>query len=301
MERKKQTGRFKVPAVLPPLDTSCSNHHDILLAVGRVPYSTKKMVAERLRHRSDHNISVRLKHLTYHRYLERHQNDRDNWNEPLKYTLTPKGIALLAKYGLAPTVLTSDPEKVEGQVKRQHTHTVSIAATIGSLEAGARERFIPRSDIMPRLPRLPYKISHRYPNGETHEKEGTIAPDEVFGIRYADKVRYFALETEHASPRLRNNLNGSSLLRKYLAYQNIIQSGIYKRLYGVDNFRVLITAGSDKRLQARIDLLLETLGPSNVFLFNVVPLNGTTDLFITPWRRAGFPPIRLDTNTEVVD
>ena len=301
MERKKRIGRFQVPKVLPSLIMATPNHWDILLAVARVPYSTHKMVCERLPHRSPLNVNVRLRHFTYHGYLERFQRDESNWGEPLKYTITPLGIAKLAEYGLAPTVLTTDPEQVEGQRKRQHTHTMSVSATVGSYEAGAKERFIPRSLIMPKLLPLPFDISFTYPNGAADSKKGTITPDEVFGIKYDDRNRYFALETENASPRLRNNLNGSSLHKKLLAYQHIIKNETHKRLYGVDNLRVIITAASMKRLQARIDLALDTLGPSNVFLFVVVPLNGTVDLFSTPCLRAGLPPIRLDTNEEVLE
>lgn len=294
----KRHGRFEKPRDLPDIIIN-GNDLDILMAVGRVPYATQQMVAERLKNRSGHKLHVRLKKLYWHGYLDRHMEDRRNWIERIKYTLTKKGEQKLAEHGLSPTQLTTDPEHADN-LRRQHTHTMTVGVAIASIEAGALDRFIPRAHIMPKLARLPYDISYTYPNGTTDTKKGTITPDELFGITYPDKVRYFALETEHASPRLRYHLSGSSLHRKILAYQDIIKRGAYKTIYGIDNLRVMVTAGSEKRLQARIDLTLDTLGPSNVFLFAVVSPDGTTDLFTTPWRRAGLQPIRLDTNEVVL-
>jgi hypothetical protein len=179
-----------------------------------------------------------------------------------------------------------------------------ITDYLASLVAGAGPRFVGRAEIFhsQHLPPLPYDITYTFPHGRTERRAGTAMPDEVFGIRYGETVRYFALENENASPALRNRLTSSSFLRKALAYQDIIRSGRYKEQLGVGNLRIIVTASTSDRLANRMKVVADHIGRSNVFLFVVVPRDGKLpNMFTTPYLRVGFPPLSLDTNSEVVE
>jgi len=105
---------------------------------------------------------------------------------------------------------------------------------------------------------LAASISHELNRGNgisMHRSDRPIEPDQIFGINYGNGFRFFAVEADRGTePLTRANLNENSILRKVLAYKNILTSGEYKKRWGIPNLFPMFITTADERVRNMVDL-----------------------------------------------
>lgn len=303
-ERRRNPASFVVTKLVLDILTHLSKYHCLRTSAlyGLLPHINRDYLLRRLESLHSHGYIDRLKTHYGARYA------------PVLHSLSEKGEQFLISHGVQPDTIVSRYRKEQGTIDKELPHTLMVCDTLASIEIGARNRFIPWSQIVLRTTaekpmRLPYSIRHTFEGGRVETLEKHAVPDGIFGLRYNDgKASFFALEAEHYSPIDVTTLKRSSFLRKVLAYQNIIKTQVYKDQLKIPNMRVLVVAPTAKQLEGKIALVERLVGKSNLFLFNVVPVQEELlkapppfpQLFNSLWFRAGLPPIRIDTGEEMV-
>ena len=229
----------------------------------------------------------RLKKLTDEGFLERPLR----LNNPLIHT-DHKVYVLGAK---AKTVLSAAGKAHQYAVSEdaQYAHAFMTSCTTASIELEAMRlgcRFVTRDEILKRAavqPRdrplsIKCKVSYTASNGSTLYSDRPVEPDQLFGIDYGGAYRFFALEADRGSePIIRNNLDQSSILRKLLAYNDILARGEHRQRFGIPNLFPMFVTTSDARMESMIDLARNTCPKySNFFLFRAIP--GFEVYFRTP-------------------
>lgn len=285
---------------------------DILCLLARYKYLRSSSIHTLLPDRSRDGLLRTLRRMFDAGLIDKPLEQRRGYNNlyaPDIYMLDRDGEQALLERGVSPKAVTRlYRQATDGPIKN-FAHAMMICDTLASLEAGARERLIPWTEIVARTDhpepmKLACSITHTF--GSRMEKLDTaIVPDGLFGIRYQDgKVAFFALECEHFNPIEPNTLGRSSFLKKMLAYRDISRREEYKSQLKIPNLRVVVVGPTPTRIQHMKELAERLVGESNLFLFQSVPVQEEImkapppfpELFNTPWLRAGLPPLRIDTN-----
>jgi len=281
---------------------------DILCLLARYKYLRSSSIHALLPDRSRDGLLRTLRRMFDAGLIQKPIEQRRGYNNlyaPDIYMLDRDGEQTLLERGMSPKAVTRlYRQATDGPIKN-FAHAMMICDTLASIEAGARDRLIPWTEIVARTDhpepmKLACTISHK---GQTLST--AIVPDGLFGIRYPDgKVAFFALEAEHFNPIEPTTLGRSSFLKKLLAYRDIIRRAEYKAQLAIPNLRVLVVAPTPTRIQHMIELTERLVGESNLFLFQPVPVQEELmkapppfpEVFTTEWRRAGLPALRIDTN-----
>ena len=121
-------------------------------------------------------------------------------------------------------------------------------------------------------------------------REIGIQPDYVFALVLPDgRRRPFVVECDRGTmPVERSNIDQSSMLRKFLAYEGIRQQRLYAARYGWENFRVLTTTTSLERVETMLAVINRTpaVKSSPLFLFADHAALIKVDIVTHPWRHA---------------
>ena len=178
----------------------------------------------------------------------------DRWGDGLRaetsfYQLTDRAIQVLKDYDLRQPVVH------DGWWK----HQAMTAAITASIDLACREKgftFIRQDQI---AAELRVKTDH-----------GPLVPDALFGIRYGDGARYFALEADRASEDM-DTIEG-----KVLKYRDLIGNTHFKKAYNIPNLICLIittNSGRVKNILKRIEQNCKgSEGPgSNYILVSHIP------------------------------
>lgn len=241
--------------------------------------------------------------------LEKTQNQRGKANNPYYsdiYQITKEGTRYILD---KPTEVTNLAPVDVTEPVRYFEHTMMICDTLSSIEIGVKQsglEFISQGDILSRMKdvtslSLPYKVRYTFPSGRAETRTSHAVPDGMFGIRYPGNVtRLFLLETEHLSPCSRTTLKSSSTFRKVLAYQDIQKSGAIKQ-FGKSAFNVLLVFPTLDRMHNARDMVKDTFGSSDLFLFGQQDVQERTfestkpnpGLVTEPWKRAGKSDISI--------
>ena len=101
-----------------------------------------------------------------------------------------------------------------------------------------------------------------------------VVPDRVFGLHFEDEPEgrnraFFFLEADRGTmPVVRRGLRGTSVYRKFLAYQETWRQGLHTSHFGMRHFRVLTVAPGPDRVAHLIRACMELPGGgSPIFLF----------------------------------
>ena len=202
---------------------------------------------------------------------------------------------------------------------RQFAHSLMICETLACMDMAVRGepnlRLITWREILAKAPettrksdnpfRIPVAISHAI-DGNMQRVEGSVIPDGIFGLEYTVEgkktYRFFALEADRGTmPVVRSNLKQSSYLRKILGYRDIIARQIHKSHLGIPNLLVLTLTTNERHMAEIMNLIGELTDASAAFLFKALDAFGSIDrapeptarLFLEPWQRVGFPPMRI--------
>ena len=209
------------------------------------------------------------------------------------YDLGPGAKILLAEAGrLSPYIRNrSDPF-----VHRFMTGCVSASIELACIRAGIR--YLHRADIFahPKCPDATRRAENPLSLGANGKP--TI-PDELFGLDYGGKFRFFAIEIDRNTESIeRRSLGQTAFGRKLRAYSDIFDQRTFRVSWGIPNLLVLIVTTNATHMTNMIDhLRSSTTAHCEKFLFKSKPefgINWTVpdvmdDLLTTPWTRVAAP------------
>lgn len=238
------------------------------------------------------------------KFLDRPDKQRSQPNANYRfliYELAYRGERALKDAGL----WTPEPQLGD---KTLFAHALMVTETIASMELGCGS-MIWWPEIAARLDKpqrfIPVEIEHGKEKLAFDYYNDSNGP---FGIRYPDKTaRFFSLEAEHANQVDSRNLRKASFLKKFLAVKAIIDSGAYKKAWGVPNLVTLVVASSQARIDTMKELILrETNGKGVRYIAfyqipvmeNLEPSKPMPEMFTKGWQRAGHPDLFLDEPVE---
>ncbi len=189
---------------------------------------------------------------------------------------------------------------------RQFEHSVMICEALASIELAAMEksdlRFVPLPEILAKAPEPIRTASFSLRIPVDHDNGTFVVPDALFGLEYRDgarpSYRFCALEADRGTmPVVRADKRQTSLIGKLDAYRKALACGVHRRHLGIPNLLVLVLATS----AARMDCALAKAESEPAFLFTAMtpqsPKRPYPSLLTQPWRRAGFPPLRIDVSS----
>ena len=259
---------------------------DILRAVARYRFLTSRHIC-RLIEGSGKNITLRLKALFEHRYLDRPECQYDHYrpgggSSPIVYALGDRGAAVLVQRdGLAQGPRVSWTQKNTEVGRPFLEHTLEIADFAVGLRESLKGRddiqLVDGDDLLATLPpetralQKPYRLSVPVIYRSMRHEVG-VEPDYAFSlVRPRERRRaFFLVEIDRGTmPVERHDLKQTSILRKLLAYQTLWKAKRHETHFGWRNFRVLIVTTSPERI-ANIQAVMAghaTLKESVLFLF----------------------------------
>lgn len=236
---------------------------------------------------------------TAHRgfYLDRPAQQHASINaryQPMSYELTELGHRSLRDQG----IVTQMRESPNGP----YLHRFMTACLTASMEltvTRAGFRYLSQADIFGH-PKCPDDVAERdHPLALPH-RDGDIIPDQLFGINYGGKYRFFALEADRKTETVvASKALAKSFARKLDAYAEILETQNYRACWGIPTLTVLIVTTSEAHMRTMIAALDDVAEPrfATRFLFKTTPQFGKywtvppvlTDLFTDPWARLGDP------------
>jgi hypothetical protein len=238
------------------------------------------------------------------KFLDRPDKQRSQPNANYRfliYQLAYRGERALKDAGL----WTPEPQLGD---KTLFAHSLMVTETIASLELGCRS-MIWWPEIAARLDNpqrfIPVEISYRKEALAFDHYNDSNGP---FGIRYPDNTaRFFSLEAEHTNQVDCKHLRKTSFLKKFLAVKAIMDTGAYKKAWGIPNLVTLVVTASQSRIDTMKDLILrETNGKGLRYIAfykipvmeNLEPAKPMPEMFTSGWQRAGHPDLYLNEPVE---
>ncbi len=266
----------------------------------------------RLMARPPKKIVERLGALYHTGHLDRPRAQLDYYatagSSPMVYGLGNRGAQVLAELDgvAAAKVDWTDKNRDAGRVFIEHT--LLIAEVMIAFEVAVRQRsdvtVMEPKEILARAPEVTQRSANPWKwqvsvasAGVTHSL--AHVPDKMFGLdlTVARKRVYFVLEADRATmPVQRNNLNQTSVQRKFLAYFQAYRAGVHKDRYGIGNFRVLTVTTSPQRIATMVEAVKTLSGGSgsNLFLFaDAAALSTASDVLSFEWTSGKGEPVRL--------
>jgi len=131
--------------------------------------------------------------------------------------------------------------------------------------------------------------------------DGAITPDQLFGIDYGGRYRFFALEADRKTETIvSTKAISKSFANKLKRYVYALDHQTYRDVWGIPSLSVLVVTVTEAHMRTMIQQL--EFGEwddriANRFLFKTKPQFGKywtvpdvmTDLLMTPWERVGTP------------
>lgn len=236
---------------------------------------------------------------TAHRdfYLDRPEQQYASINaryQPMSYELTDVGHQALRDKDVARQMW----EAPNGP----YLHRFMTACLTASMElavARAGFRYLSQVDIFGHR-KCPDDVAERdHPLALPH-REGDLIPDQLFGIDYGGKYRFFALEADRKTETVVTTKTlAKSFARKLDAYAEILEAQAYRSCWGIPTLTILTVTTSEAHMRTMMAALEERTDPRIAarFLFKTKPQFGKywtvppimTDLFTDPWVRLGEP------------
>lgn len=228
-------------------------------------------------------------------YLERPWQQFQSFNaryQPVIYELTDTGRLALSDHGKL--------DKYAQPITGHYIHRFMTACITASLELAATEagfRFISQEEIF-KHDKCPESTRQAKNPLELPALMSTLIPDQLFGIEYQGKFRFYALEADRnhetiASKELAKNSYG----RKIKGYSEIFGNKIYKTVWGIPNLRVLTVTTNTSHMHSMISYAKENTLDASPFLFACKSEFGRDwkvpgllkDLFCEPWLTTADP------------
>lgn len=251
-----------------------------------------------------------LRNLTAARYLHRPDQQRQHYNalyRPLVYQLGTRGLNALKERGI-------ECEKPLAHVN--FGHELMASELMASFELGARKadvRLISWPDIL-KSQSLPNKTRnsakpHHIPvtiavDGERRDTH-IVADGEPFGIRreVGGKAHYFFCPGVEADcgtePVDTHDFERSSIYKKFVLYQTVIEQDIYRSHFGFPNLYIPIVTATNVRkasMMALLEKMTKGKGSKHI-LFKTFPSFTSFErprppsghMLTEDWERVGVP------------
>jgi Replication-relaxation len=231
-------------------------------------------------------------------YLERPEQQYASINaryQPMSYELTDLGSKALRHFGI--------PRQMWQPPNGPYLHRFMTACITASIELACREQgftYLSQADIFShrKAPTTLAEMEHplALPCGD-----GAIVPDQLFGIDYGGKFRFFALEADRKTETIvSTKAIAKSFANKLKRYRYALDNQTYRDVWGIPALSVMIVTVSEPHLRTMInqlDLLVPDDKIANRFLFKSKPEFGKywtvpnimADLVTDPWERVGTP------------
>lgn len=231
-------------------------------------------------------------------YLERPEQQYASINaryQPMAYELTDLGPKALRHHGV--------PRQMWQAPNGPYLHRFMTACITASIELACREQgfiYLSQADI----------FSHRKAPSTLAEMEhplalpcgdGAIVPDQLFGIDYGGKFRFFALEADRKTETIvSTKAIAKSFANKLKRYRYAFDNQSYRDVWGIPALSVMIVTVSEPHKRTMISQLNHLVPDdkiANRFLFKSKPEFGKywtvpnimTNLLTDPWERVGTP------------
>lgn len=232
-------------------------------------------------------------------YLDRPEQQNASINaryQPMSYELTSAGDRALREAGVARQMW----ERPNGPYLHRFM-TACITASIELAATAAGITYLSQDHIFSH-PKCPAAVADAdHPLGLPH-RDGVIIPDQLFGLDYGGRYRFFALEADRKTETIVSTKATSKAFAKKLeAYLDVLRNKTYKEVWGIPTLHVVIVTTSDAHMKTMIQVLADMASPAEAqrFLFKSKPQFGKywtvppvmSDLLSEPWARVGDPLI----------
>lgn len=218
-------------------------------------------------------------------YVQQYNDDRMSLHWPNVYMIDQPAIDVLLKNDWEEHQIITLHRKQSGIRSPNFDHDFAAANVVASIQVLAPKfdrAFIPWNKIFDRHGsktsiKLPFSISHRFPNGSMVPENDFLKPDAngPFGLMKPNgKTSFFAheLETGQNPVEPTRDLKRASTLKKVLAYTNVEKNRAYVEHWGIRNLRTLFVTEKQARLTSMLDTTSRVIGPTNQFLFLAAPI-----------------------------
>ena len=246
-------------------------------------------------------VIERLSLLYHANYLDRPRAQleyhvRGGGSEAMVYALGSEGARLLAERNGFNLTYSDWTRKNRDTGREFILHSLAVADIAVALTTECRThngiKIHHPAQLLAALPehtrqeQRPWSLRVRVQNNGTTRDIG-VFPDYVFALYLPDgRRRPFFVECDRGTmPVMRANLDQTSMLRKFLAYEAVRQQGLHTSRYGWQNFRVLITTTSAERIDTMRSVIASTpaLKSSPLFLFASHSSVVEADILVHPW------------------
>jgi hypothetical protein len=213
--------------------------------------------------------------------------------QPSIYDLASFAKILLAESGrLSPYV----GNRTDPFLHRLMTACVAASIELTSRKAGIR--YIHRHEIFSHT-KCPEE-TRRSANPLSIPGNGKrIVPDDLFGIDYGGKYRFFAVEIDRNTESIeRKSVDQSSFGKKLSAYTDIIDRATFKKVWGIPNLLILTVTTNESHMANMLAYVgRNTIAHQEKFLFKAKREFGVNwtmpgvmdDLLTAPWARVSTP------------
>ena len=230
-------------------------------------------------------------------YLDRPEQQNASINaryQPMSYELTRDGARALRDRGI--------PRQMWQPPNGPYLHRFMTACLTASIELGVRQagfRYMSQHDIFSH-PKCPASLANTDSPLALPCRDGVIIPDQLFGIDYGGKYRFFVLEADRKTETIvSSKASSKAFTRKLEAYLDVLRNETYREVWGIPSLTILTVTTSVAHMGTMIRVLddLADSRPATRFLFKAKPEFGKywtvppvmTDLLSDPWQRTTTP------------
>ena len=303
--RKPRYKRAKTASALRPREST----FEVLALLYQFKALRSSHIEMHLPQRHARGLRHSLRNLFDHGLIDKVGGPKNLYQHDI-YTLTQKGLELLALRDLPPRFVTSRGE-LGMAFYTEFAHSMMVIDLLSNLKAGADRRgvrMIACEEIAAQTNSarpFEFAASYIYETSETRRKISTsVKPDGFVGFEYPNgKKAYFAIEAERQNPVSPDKdiraATRASAKKKFLTYRHVVKTGVFKKL-GIGNMRVLLVAPTPTKISNKFEVGEQLVGQSHLFLGHWLPVSDGTSppnmpqLFDAPWARIGLPPGQIN-------
>lgn len=229
-------------------------------------------------------------------YLERPEQQYASMNaryQPLAYELTDLGVQALRQHGV--------PRQMWEMPNGPYLHRFMTACITASIELSCLDlglKYLSQADIFGHRNCPPELADAEHPLGLPCG-DGIIIPDQLFGIDYGGKFRFFALEADRKTETIvSTKAIAKSFAAKFRRYEHVLEYQTFRKVWGIPTLSVMVVTVSEAHMRNMICQVDDNIHDRKVasrFLFKFRPEFGKywsvpgdmTDLLTGAWERVG--------------
>ena len=230
-------------------------------------------------------------------YLDRPEQQYASINaryQPMSYELTDDAEEALRDHGIA--------EQCFEPTNGPYLHRFMSACLTASIELSVKAagfRYISQGEIFTHA-KCPKDVLKRDHPLALPCRDGVIIPDQIFGIDYGSKYRFFALEADRKTERVvSQKASAKAYAKKLESYRDVLREQSYRDVWGIPSLSIMTVTTSEPHMHTMMKALEDLAEPREAarFLFKTQSQFGKywtvppllSGLFTDPWQRVGTP------------